>query len=209
LGVAVIVALVPAAGRSERMGQPKLILSIGGVPLIARVVAALRDGGAARVIVVAPPVREPGASSLIEAAQCEGAEVVVADSPPPDMRASVELGLARIADGPEPIAILLTPGDIPGLGSGDVAQVIQASMLAPGRIIVPRHEGHRGHPVLIPWSLASQVPGLPRDVGVNALLKENADLVLALEMDGHGILDDLDTPYDYRAWTESRSHPAE
>ncbi len=187
------------------MGRPKLILPIEGIPVIARVIAALRDGGAGRVVVVAPPISEPGASTLIESAEEQGAEVVVADAPTSDMRASVELGLAWIAEGPEPIAVLLTPGDIPGLSPADVARVIQASTQAPGRIVVPQHGGRRGHPVLIPWTLAKEIPSLPSGVGVNDLLREHAGSVFAFEMETPGILADLDTPDDYRAWLESGS----
>jgi molybdenum cofactor cytidylyltransferase len=204
----VIVALVPAAGRSIRMGQPKLILPIGGVPVIARVVAALRDGGVGRVVVVAPPIVEPGASELVRAAEGQGAEIVVVDSPTSDMRASVELGLAWISNGPEPIAILLTPGDVPGLSRDHVARVIEVSAHAPGRIVVPQHGRLRGHPVLIPWVLAMEIPGLPRGVGVNDLLREHAGSVLAFEIDAPGILADLDTPDDYRAWSESIDRPS-
>ena len=45
-GAGMIAAVVPAAGHSQRMGRPKLILPIGGQTVIARVVSALRDGGA-------------------------------------------------------------------------------------------------------------------------------------------------------------------
>src|SRR5215468_2464915 len=50
-----VAAIVPAAGRSVRMGRPKLVLTIGGQTVLARVVKALRAGGAGRVVVVAPP----------------------------------------------------------------------------------------------------------------------------------------------------------
>ena len=50
-----IAALVPAAGSSKRMGQPKLLLEFDGHTLIGRVVGALRAGGVERVVVVAPP----------------------------------------------------------------------------------------------------------------------------------------------------------
>jgi molybdenum cofactor cytidylyltransferase len=196
----VIVALIPAAGRSTRMGRPKLILSVDGVPLIARVVAALRDGGAGRVVVVAPPITEPGSLLLIEAAEGQGAEMVIARSPTADMRASVELGLEDLARGTEPSALLLTPGDLPGLDPGLVAGVIDASDRAPGRIIVPWHEGRRGHPVLIPWSLAKQIPRLPPGVGVNALLADHPDKIVVYETEDRAILDDLDTPDDLQRW---------
>lgn len=49
-------AIVPAAGRGERLGgdQPKALLPIGGVPLVARAVRMLRDAGIADVVVAAP-----------------------------------------------------------------------------------------------------------------------------------------------------------
>jgi molybdenum cofactor cytidylyltransferase len=196
-----IAALIPAAGRSLRMGRPKLILPMGGVALIARVIDALQGGGAGRVIVVVPPAEEPGVQAMLEALAGRGVEVVVAASPTSDMRGSVELGLAYLADGPEPSAILLAPGDSPGLVSATVARVIARAAEAPGRIVVPRHEGRRGHPVLLPWSLAKEIPRLPQGVGVNALLAAHPDAILTFDADDPGILADLDTPEDYRRWS--------
>src|SRR5262245_32839666 len=110
-----IAAIVPAAGRSERMGRPKLLLPVGGTSLIARVVAALRGGGADLVIVVVAPPGLAGAEALAAEAEQGGACVVVADPPPRDMRASVERGLDRLeqgnAQGSPPSTLLLTPGD--------------------------------------------------------------------------------------------------
>ncbi len=196
-----IAAVVPAAGLSVRMGRPKLILPVGGVPLIARVVAALREGGTGRVVVVTAPADTPGASALVEAARAEGAETVTAPAPPPDMRASVELGLEFLGEGPEPSAVLLTPGDSPGLDAVAVARVIRRAAGAPGRIVVPRHDGRRGHPLLLPWPLASEIRRLPPGVGVNALLARHAETVVFDDADDPGILADLDTPEDYRRWS--------
>jgi molybdenum cofactor cytidylyltransferase len=196
-----IAAIVPAAGQSRRMGRPKLILPVRGIPLIARVVAAIRDGGADRVIVVAPPETEPGAVELREAAEAEGAEVVVPDRPTLDMRASVELGLGRLAKGPKPTALLLTPGDIPGLGRDVVAGVIAAWRESPDRIVVPWHEGRRGHPLLLPWRLARQIPHLPAGVGVNDLLTKRSRLIFHIPIDDPDLFEDLDTPEDYRRWS--------
>ena len=61
-----IAAVVPAAGKSERMGRPKLILPIDGETLIARVVSRLRAGGVVYTVVVAPPLDAPGAAILAD-----------------------------------------------------------------------------------------------------------------------------------------------
>jgi molybdenum cofactor cytidylyltransferase len=139
---------------------------------------------------------------LIEIAEGQGAEVVVSPKPTADMRASVELGLEHLSQGTEPDAVLLTPGDTPGLNEAVVARVIRLATVAPRRIIVPYHKGRRGHPVLLPWSLAREIPGLPSGVGVNALLAANPDLIDTFDADDPGILADLDTPEDYRLWLD-------
>ena len=59
-----VAALVPAAGRSQRMGRPKLILGLGTESVIQRVVIALERGGAEPVLVThatifpTPPTEE-------------------------------------------------------------------------------------------------------------------------------------------------------
>src|SRR5262249_47250336 len=123
-GPRMIAAIVPAAGRSERMGRPKLTLPVGGTTVIARVVSGLREGGAGRVIVVAPPVEIQGAEALIAEAKAHGAEVVVPKGPTADMRASVELGLARLGGGKAPEGVLLAPGDSPGITAELVTRVV-------------------------------------------------------------------------------------
>ncbi len=69
-----IVALVPAAGLSRRMGRPKLILDLEepGRSVIAHVVEALREGGLTDVLVLAPPPDQAGARTLAEHATRAG-----------------------------------------------------------------------------------------------------------------------------------------
>jgi molybdenum cofactor cytidylyltransferase len=198
-----IAALVPAAGESRRMGRPKLLLDIDGRTLIARVVAALSAGGAAPVVVVPPPAIVPGAAEVAAEATRAGAVVVVPDAQPPDMRASVEIGLGVLELSALPIAtVLLEPGDSPGLTPGLVGRVVAAAAARPDRIVVPTVAGKRGHPVALPWALARTITDLPPDLGVNTLLLQNPDRVEELPVDDLGAVADLDTPEDYRVWLD-------
>ena len=97
-----IAAIVPAAGRSQRMGRPKLILPVGGETVIARVVAALVAGGAEPVLVVVPPASASGAIILAEEAERAGAVVVVAPERPADMRGRSSWGSAAWTGGRRP-----------------------------------------------------------------------------------------------------------
>ena len=94
-----IAAVVPAAGSSKRMGQPKLLVEFDGQTVIGRVVGALRAGGVERVVVIAPPADAAEGPAIAKAASTAGAEVVVPATRPAEMRESIEHGLERLARG--------------------------------------------------------------------------------------------------------------
>jgi molybdenum cofactor cytidylyltransferase len=197
-----IPAIVPAAGRSERMGRPKLLLPIVGISVIARVVAALRGGGASPIVVVVPSGAIPGASDLAIEAEQAGASVVIADPPPPDMRGSVERGLDRLGSLTGLSMFLIAPGDSPGITADLVARVIARARAEPRAIVIPTSQGRRGHPIALPWALAGEIRGLPNDVGINSLVARHADAVVEIDVNDPDALDDLDTPEDYHRWAE-------
>src|SRR5436309_15902360 len=114
-----IYAVVPAGGRSTRMGRPKLALPLGDRTVIEHVVAALRAGGADRVLVVVGP-HTPELAPLASAA---GADVCRLPEATADMRATVEHGLRWLEENcrlrPDD-AWLLAPADHPTLDAGVV-----------------------------------------------------------------------------------------
>lgn len=200
---AAVAAIVPAAGRSTRMGRPKLVLEIGSEAVIRRVVRALGQGGAEPVLVVAPPVAEPGAVVLADHARGAGAVVVHCPGLTPDMRATVGVGIAALRErAVAPAGLLLAPGDSPGLGPELVGRVVARFRSDPTRIVVPVYEGKRGHPLALPWDLALTIADLAEGVGVNVLLERHADRVVRLPVGDPGSVADLDTPEDYRRWVE-------
>jgi molybdenum cofactor cytidylyltransferase len=203
-----IAAIVPAAGRSARMGRPKLLLPIGGRSVLARVIAALREGGADPIVVVVAPADAEGAEALAAEAEQGGACVVVADPPPPDMRASVERGLDRLERGPAPSTVLIAPGDSPGIDADLVARLVARARAEPRSIIIPASQGGRGHPIALPWTLAAEIRALPGDVGINALVARHAASVIELDVAHADAIADLDTPDDYRRWAD-RDRPRE
>lgn len=200
VGGGMIAAIVPAAGSSARMGEPKLLLPIGGAPAIVRVIEALRHGGADRVIVVAPPRSTEHADRLAHVAASAGAETVFPDVQPADMRASIECGLRDIKNNDTYRSVLISPGDAVGLDRATVAAVIAAVAANPERLVVPSWGGKRGHPLALPRGIALSIATLPPGRGVNAILEAYADRVLLLPVENPEILADLDTPEDYRLW---------
>jgi molybdenum cofactor cytidylyltransferase len=200
-----IAAIVPAAGRSERMGRPKLLVTIGRQTLIGRVASVLRAGGADRVLVVAPPAHSAEGPAVFAEAQAAGAEVIVPLSRPSEMRASIELALARLTHDRTPQWVILTPGDCPGITPQLVAALIDQAAREPERMIIPVAKGRRGHPIVLPWELAAEIPRLPAGTGVNALVSEHARRLTELTVSSPDVCADLDTPEDLRCWLDRES----
>ena len=86
-------AIVPAAGRSVRMGEPKLLLPWGETTIIESVLAAWRASRVARIVVVV----HPEDTRLAELCRAASAMVIQPEIPPPDMKASVCHALAWLA----------------------------------------------------------------------------------------------------------------
>jgi molybdenum cofactor cytidylyltransferase len=202
-----IAAVVPAAGRSQRMGRPKLLLPIGGDSLIGRVVTALREGGADRVVVVAPPGESEEGPAVAALASQAGAFVLAPPVRPAEMRDSIEIGLLALADSMPPGHVLLAPGDAAGITKSLVVRLLEESARQSERIIVPRCEQRRGHPVVLPWRIAQEVAALPAGKGVNALLARYQAILVELEVADPHMADDIDTPDDFRQWQDARSAP--
>lgn len=191
-------AILPAAGRSRRMGQPKLLLPWGETTLIQHVVNNWRQSCVEQVIVVLHP------DDREIAQQCHGAFTVAPVPPPPEMKDSIQCGIRAAEEvfqaGPGDVW-LVAPADMPGLEPGVINAVIDAydqSVRQPQdqpRIWAARHQGRRGHPVLFPWILAAEVATLGADEGLKALLTRHP--VEFVDVDSDGIFADIDTPEDY------------
>ena len=192
-------AIIPAAGRSRRMGRPKLLLPWGETTVIEHVLAAWRASRVDHVIVVVDAANRPLAQTC---AAC-GVQVVVPAEAPAEMKDSVRLGL-EWAESRQPQsddAWLVAPADMPGLTAETIDRLIAAheaglgSADATPRIWAPRHGTKRGHPVLFPWPLAAEVARLGADEGLNALVARHG--VEYVEAASDAISGDFDTPQDY------------
>ena len=193
-----IVGLIPTAGLSRRMGRPKLVLNINGEPLIVRVITAMRDGGANRVVVVAPPLDQEGATFLVDLVRQALAEVVILPSATSDMHATLEWGLAYLEKMDVSISgVLIAPGDSVGMTSDVVGEVVRRFQADPSRIVVPVFGSKRGHPLALPWEVFAALRTLAHDVGLNTLVRERSDRVVFVEIDDPQFMDDMDTPEEY------------
>jgi molybdenum cofactor cytidylyltransferase len=192
-----VFGLIPAAGQSRRMGRPKLALPLGPHTVLERVVAAVRAGGVAEVVVVLG--RQTAFLRML--AEQAGAQTFVLPAETPDMRATVQAGLAWIEEKhfPRPDdAWLLLPADHPTLQSELVRQLIAAAQAHnEASILVPAHRGQRGHPTLLRWRHVAALRAFSPGQGLNAYIRAHTAETIELDWPTAEVLRDLDTPQDY------------
>ncbi len=201
-----LIALIPAAGKSVRMGRPKLLLPLGDRTVLERVISAFTQAGVDRVLVVTPP----DLPELAAVARSVGAEAVELPQQTQDMRATVQFGLDWIEKHWSPApdeAWFLAPADHPVLAPEVVRQLAQAKEQHPGHsIFVPTHDGRRGHPALFGWNQVAAIRAFPAEQGLNAYVRGQGEKTLEVPVSVAGALVDLDTPEEYAALCAAQAH---
>lgn len=201
-------AVLPAAGKSERMGRPKLVLPLGERTVLECLLDALRQAEVEHLLVVVGP----HGSDLVPLARGAGAHVHRLEDETPDMRATVERGLRWLEDRFSPRdedAWLLIPADHPIVLPSVIGELERARQTSPKRsIFVPTFQGRRGHPLALTWQHIAGIREHPSFEGLNAYVRKQAAQVREVPIESESILWDLDTPDDYerlqRLWSSTR-----
>ncbi|PWC55550.1 molybdopterin-binding/glycosyltransferase family 2 protein [Azospirillum sp. TSO22-1] len=185
-----IAAVVLAAGRSSRMGGPnKLLADVHGTPLLARTVDAVLASAARPVVVVT------GHQADAVRAALGGRPVTVVHNPDfaEGLSTSLRVGLAALPADVDGVLVCL--GDMPAVASGVLDRLIAAYNPTEGRAIcVPVAHGRRGNPVLWDRRFFADMARVSGDTGARHLIGENAEQVCEIQVEGDGVLADVDTP---------------
>jgi CTP:molybdopterin cytidylyltransferase MocA len=181
-------AILLAAGASTRLGQPKQLVEIGGVPLLRRAAHALLATMPVALVVVlghdAPAMR--AALADIDA------RVVVAHDHAEGLSASLRAGLAALPDDIAGTLVALT--DQPALDPAHLAALCATWRGDPLRAVASAYAGVLGVPALLPRRWFDELARLEGDVGARALLRARTEDVLAI--DAPALAHDIDTPAD-------------
>lgn len=186
-------AIVPAAGKSRRMGQPKLMLPFKDGKLIDGVLGAWTASVVCQVVVV---VRQND-HDLRRACQRWPVTVVCPAVDPVDMKQSIQFGLREIEAQFQPTErdqCFIAPADLPGL-SADLIDRVVATPNPHRQIVVPKFGDRRSHPVLMPWAITGEIFQLADDQGVNHLISRHD--TRTADFPASDALDDVDDREDY------------
>lgn len=185
-----ITGVLLAAGRSQRMGQPKLLLPWHGVQLVRHVAQTALQSPLDRLVVVVGH-----RAAHVEAALAGlPLEIVQNDQFMAGQSTSLRVGVeaARSSD-----AIVVLLADQPLLQPATIAALRARYKRDRPAIVVPRYHGERGNPVLWDRSMYERLRALSGDQGGRGVLHEFADAVAWVDVDDPGIVLDVDTPTAY------------
>jgi molybdenum cofactor cytidylyltransferase len=121
------------------------------------------------------------------------AGIVVNPEPEGDMASSVRAGRNGVPE--EVCGVIVSLCDYPLVSSATISALIQAHRETPACIIIPCHQGRRGHPLLFPRAVLGE---LGEGEILRDLVRREPERIRCLDVNDHGVLLDMDTPDDYR-----------
>ena len=185
-----MVGILLAAGLSRRMGQTKLLLPLGGQPVIRRSAECVLAGGVEELIVVTGA--EHGALDLALA----GLPVRLVMNPRPEagQGSSISVGIGALSARTR--AALIALGDQPSLPREVIPALLAAFTRTGTAIVAPRYREGRGNPVLFGREVFPELLDLSGDRGARSVVERDPGRVLLVDFD-LTMPPDLDTGDDY------------
>ena len=184
------------AGSSRRMGRSKALLPWQDSTILGHHWSLMQLLEGIDPLIVTQPNDEPLFAELNRLGWPETHRVINPIAPEGDMMESIRCGI-RGGLKFDYSAIRIALIDQPLITHSTFKTLGNAVREDPGSIIQPVAGGRRGHPVILPRSVAKRL--LSAKVGsLKDYLLENENLRAVVEVNDSGVLTDLDTPEAYR-----------
>ena len=182
--------IILAAGESRRMGYPKPLLEIGSRTFIEQIAETML-AVVPRLVIVIGAHRE-----RVRAAIPSDKRIAIAENPnySRGQLSSLKVGLGVVQ--PDSAGALVHLGDHPMVRAETFRAVVDSYNRTGKAIVIARHDGRRGHPVIFDRALFGELMSAPEEEGARYVVNADASRVTYVDLDDPGINLDLDTPSD-------------
>lgn len=189
-----LAAIILAAGKSTRMGTPKMVLPWGERSVLGQVIFTLSTADIKKIIVVTGGYQEIVA---VEAQKFGAEPVFNPDFDRGEMLSSIQVGLRATPTNFQ--ACLIALGDNPQIELSVVRAMIGRFnfLMGRGKILVPSFQNRRGHPWIVHKSLWEEILALKPPQTMRDFFSAHAEQIVYEVVNTESILKDLDTPQDY------------
>jgi len=188
--------IILAAGRSQRMGRPKLLLPWGPTSVLGHLLAQWQKLGAEQIAIVRAQ-DDHALQAELDRLACPIAEPILNPAPEQGMFSSLQCASRWPGWKADLTHFVVALGDQPHLSPETLAVILNFSAAHPDRICQPRHDGHRRHPVLLPrWALQDLARSTTQDFRqfLDSASQGSSEYC---ELKDPALMLDLDSPGDY------------
>jgi molybdenum cofactor cytidylyltransferase len=182
-------AIVLAAGASTRMGRNKLLLDVGGEPLVRRAVRAAIEGGVDEVVVVL------GHEEDRVRAELRGLDCVPVVNPDHAEGAgtSVRTGVRQTAGAD---ALMVVLADMPFVTAGMIATLVERYRATRAPLVVSHYGDVQAPPTLYDRALFDELLAIPGERCAKQVVKRHQARAEVVSWPA-AALRDIDLPADY------------
>src|ERR1700722_20300901 len=182
--------IILAAGESGRMGFPKPLLKIAGQTFIERIAESMLAVVPRLVIVLGAH------SDRVRAAIPRDPRIIIVENPhySHGQLSSLKVGLSAIQ--PDSTGALVHLGDHPLVRVETFEAIVESYNQIDKPIVIARHDGRRGHPVIFGRAIFDELQSAPEEEGARHVVNLDESRVAYVDLHDPGINLDLDTPSD-------------
>ena len=188
-----LAAAILAAGESRRMGRPKALVPFEGLTFVEHLLQATNHPrvGIVRVVLGA------NAESIQAELKLDQETVVVNQDWQQGQLSSIQSAI-RSLPADQTAGLLLCPVDHPLISTQLVSRLIAEFDSDRKLIVVPTHQGRRGHPVIFHASLYAELLDASPNVGARQVVWAHPDAIAEIETDEAGVILNLNDPETMR-----------
>lgn len=190
-----IAAVILAAGRSSRMGQPKMNLAWGNTTMLDAVLDHLYLGGIQNAYIVINPLRRP-----LDPKPAKNLEVHLVENPDAeedDMLVSLQTGLKYL---PESIPYaMICLGDQPTIEASTVSTLCKTITEGDYPLVFPSYRMRRGHPWVVERRYFPEILALQKTDTVRTFIQAHSNDIHYVTIPSDPPVD-MDTPEEYESY---------
>ncbi|OLS25273.1 MAG: Molybdenum cofactor cytidylyltransferase [Candidatus Heimdallarchaeota archaeon LC_2] len=191
-----LASLILAAGASLRFGENKFLTKLGDQSLLERTLKSFINNQELRKEVIV--ITGHYTKELEPILKKYKVKQIHNPSFNLGMSSSIQTGLDELKNNiNEYTGILVHPGDIPFITSQDLDRLLLCHKASPNKIIIPKFNNKRGHPIIIPKSMFQELNKIEEDNhGLRGLIRASESEIKYVNVNNQGILEDVDTKKD-------------
>jgi molybdenum cofactor cytidylyltransferase len=187
--------LLLAAGASTRMGQPKLLLPVGGRPMVERVLGECVRSDLDHVVVVLGHQSDRIGEALGALRLNPKVRMVLNPEYASGMSASIRAGLPVAEKDYDHVMIVLA--DMPFVNAGVINLLMHRYLSSGCAMGAVRVKGRRSHPVIFGRKIYPELMKLSGDAGARHLFQAPERSACLVDLGDAYDDRDIDTPEDY------------